>query len=50
MRWLFADPAQPEEAAAVRAKVSAIDHWWNEFRANQEKLENYLKRTTRPAR
>jgi hypothetical protein len=47
MRWLFADPANQDEAAAVRVKVAAIDHWWGEFQANQSKLENYLKRTTR---
>ena len=47
MRWLFADPDNQEEAADVRAKLAAIDHWWQAFQENQTKLENYLKRTTR---
>jgi hypothetical protein len=47
MRWLFADPSNAEEAAAVKQRIAAIDHWWQQFQTSASKFENYLKRTTR---
>jgi len=44
MRWLFADPNQPEEAAHVREKIAAIDRWWQAFQANQSDIEKLHKR------
>ena len=47
MRWLFADPHNPDEAAYVKATVAAIDHWWQEFQAKLEKIENAFKPKSR---
>jgi len=33
MRWLFADPHNPDEAAQVRERLAAIDRWWQAFQA-----------------
>jgi hypothetical protein len=47
MRWLFADPHDPEEAAYVNETIAAIDHWWHEFQAKMEKIENAFKPKSR---
>src|SRR4051812_21416577 len=47
MRWLFADPHNPDEAAHVNQTVAAIDHWWQEFQAKLEKIENAFKPKSR---
>jgi hypothetical protein len=47
MRWLFADPHDPDEAAYVNETVAAIDHWWQEFQAKLEKIENAFKPKSR---
>src|SRR5262245_16089042 len=47
MRWLFADPKNPEEAGYVNEKVAAIDHWWQEFQAKIEKIEGAFKPRSR---
>jgi hypothetical protein len=44
MRWLFADPNQPEEAANVRDKIAAIDRWWQSFQAQQTNIEKLFTR------
>src|SRR6476620_2724061 len=47
MRWLFADPHDPDEAAHVNETIAAIDHWWKEFQAKLEKIENAFKPKSR---
>ncbi len=47
MRWLFADPNNPDEAAHVKQTIAAIDHWWQEFQDKQEKIENAYKPRSR---
>ncbi|HEY2415438.1 MAG TPA: hypothetical protein VGI40_24560 [Pirellulaceae bacterium] len=47
MRWLFADPHDPDEAAYVNETIAAIDHWWEEFQAKLEKIENAFKPKSR---
>jgi len=44
MRWLFADPKNPEEAAHVRQTLSAIDRWWQSFQAKTSDLEALFHR------
>src|SRR5262245_38612685 len=44
MRWLYADPNNPEEAASVREKIAAIDHWWQAFQKKQSSIEGLFKR------
>jgi hypothetical protein len=44
MRWRFADPNCPEEAAYVRGKLAAIDHWWRAFQSKTSDLEALFKR------
>src|SRR5262245_58827372 len=39
MRWLFADPSRPEEAAHVRQTLAAIDRWWQAFQAKASDIE-----------
>jgi hypothetical protein len=44
MRWLFADPNQPDEAAHVRERIASIDRWWQSFQAQQTNIEKLFKR------
>jgi hypothetical protein len=44
MRWLFADPHNPDEAAQVREKLAAIDRWWQAFQAKASEFEALFKR------
>jgi hypothetical protein len=44
MRWLFADPKNPEEAARVQRMLTAIDHWWRAFQAKAGDLEALFAR------
>jgi len=44
MRWLYADPGNPEEAARVREKIAAIDGWWQSFQKKQTSIEGLFKR------
>jgi hypothetical protein len=46
MRWLFADPHNPDEAAQVREKLAAIDRWWQAFQAKASDFEALFKRRT----
>src|SRR6187200_2521240 len=47
MRWLFADPNNPDEAEYVKRTVAAIDNWWAQFQAKREKIENAFKPRSR---
>lgn len=38
MRWLFADPQNPHEAAYVQRTLEAIDAWWQAFQENASRL------------
>jgi hypothetical protein len=38
MRWLFADPQNPEEAAYLQRTLAAIDAWWQAFQQNASRL------------
>lgn len=44
MRWLYADPNHPEEAANVQEKIAAIDRWWQAFQANLGDIAKVFKR------
>lgn len=44
MRWLFADPNNPDEAAHVRATVAKIDDWWKAFQSKRANIEGLFKR------
>ena len=44
MRWLFADPHNPTEAAHVKQTVAAIDSWWQAFQSKTSDLESLFKR------
>lgn len=47
MRWLYADPHNPEEAAYVQQTVAAIDNWWQEFQDKREKIERAFEPKSR---
>lgn len=38
MRWIYFDPADPEEAALHAAVIDKIDNWWNQFASKTEDL------------
>jgi hypothetical protein len=44
MRWLFADPNNPTEAAHVKTTVAAIDRWWQAFQSQTSDLEALFQR------
>jgi hypothetical protein len=46
MRWLYADPRNPEEAAFVKEKLAAIDRWWQAFQGQASHLEKIFKQRT----
>src|SRR6185295_6110304 len=39
----FADPNNAEEAAYVKAKVAAIDRWWQAFQSKASSMEKLFK-------
>lgn len=41
MRWLFADPQNPEESRHVQRTLAAIDAWWQAFQQNASRLAAY---------
>jgi len=43
MRWLYADPSNPAEAAHVQEKLAAIDGWWQAFQAKSADLQKIFK-------
>lgn len=43
MRWLFADPHHPEEAACIQQKLAAIDAWWQQFQEHAHRFEAYFE-------
>lgn len=47
MRWLYADPHNPAEAAYVKETVAAIDNWWQEFQDKREKIEKAFEPKSR---
>src|SRR5437773_4843875 len=44
MRWLFADPRNPQEAEHVRRKLAAIDGWWQAFQSKASDIDALFKR------
>ena len=46
MRWYFADPANPEEAAYKQRTLAAIDRWWQAFQAKSSDLSKLFNRQT----
>lgn len=46
MRWLYADPSNPAEAAHVQEKLAAIDGWWQAFQAKSADLQKIFKQKT----
>jgi hypothetical protein len=46
MRWYFADPNNPEEAAYKQRTMAAIDRWWQAFQATAADLSRVFTRQT----
>jgi hypothetical protein len=46
MRWHFADPAIPHEAAYKQQKLAAIANWWRAFQANATNVSAVFTRET----
>jgi hypothetical protein len=44
MRWIFADPANPQEAAHKQRTVAAMDQWWRAFQAKATDLDALFHR------
>src|SRR6187401_3100882 len=46
MRWYFADPANPHEAAEKQRTLMAIDRWWQAYQAKANDLSRLFSRQT----
>lgn len=46
MRWLYADPTSPTEAAYVQETIAAIDRWWQAFQGHAGDIAKACQRRT----
>jgi hypothetical protein len=46
MRWYFADPANPREAAEKQRVLAGMDRWWQAFQTRASDLSRLFSRQT----